>query len=195
MSDELKPYDEKAAQARRLAILSELAQSRIGDSLKTPAVSAQYPHRHRRRHPRSKTTDSHRSLARAKDGSPRIWWILPIRSSFFRARLRRTLSGRSTAQSRQPQQVDRANGHLAGGQRAFCPRGAASSPDGKKSPSSATRIAAPAASRTSSSTTPACSRSTTRPRRARRRYELDDAIQPKLGLLRARRAESRGDLL
>ena len=94
MSDELKPYDEKAAQARRLAILSELAQSRIGDSLKTPAVSAQI----------SAQTSAPPS-PEAKQQTPTAPWRAPksgrrdlvdspdLARRVTRAQLRRTLSG------------------------------------------------------------------------------------------------------
>ncbi|HEY7021954.1 MAG TPA: hypothetical protein VH349_12620 [Ktedonobacterales bacterium] len=129
MSDELKPYDEKAAQARRLAILSELAQSRLGDSLKTPAVSAQTlapPS------PETKLQTPTAPWRAPKPGRRRMWWILPITLVVLLALGFAGLYLVHGATETQPTQkitapVDislEANGLV-------CPRGAAWSPDGK----------------------------------------------------------------
>lgn len=132
MSDErseLKPYDEKAAQARRLAILSELAQSRIGDSLKTPAVSAQSPNT-----PSSEAdTPTPTAPWRApKSGRRRIWWMLPISLVVLLALGFAGLSLlRGTAQSQQPQKAAAPVDISLEGNGLVCPRGAAWSPDGK----------------------------------------------------------------
>ncbi|HEY7093483.1 MAG TPA: hypothetical protein VH393_09905 [Ktedonobacterales bacterium] len=127
--DELKPYDEKAAQARRLAILSELAQSRIGDSLKTPAVSAQPP--------KASPAETEASTPTAPWRAPqstrrRVWWILPITLVVL---LALGFAGlylvRGAAQSQQPQKVAAPVDISLEGNGLVCPRGAAWSPDGK----------------------------------------------------------------
>jgi hypothetical protein len=133
MSDEMKPYDENAAQARRLAILSELAQSRIGDSLKTPAVSAPTPMSNA---PETKAAAPvapwRASKNRLKDGHRRLWWILPITLvlllalGFGGVYL---LSG--VAQSQQPQKVAAPQDIVLEANGLSCPRGAAWSPDGR----------------------------------------------------------------
>jgi len=142
MSDELKPYDENVAQARRLAILSELAQSRIGDSLKTPAVSAPSP-----APPDATRSDATRSDATRSDAtkpSPaalwrapknkrrRIWWILPIS---LVALLALGFAGlallRGASQAQQPQKAALPKDIALAENGLTCPRGAAWSPDGK----------------------------------------------------------------
>jgi hypothetical protein len=128
-SDELEPYDEKAAQARRQAILSELAQSRIGDSLKAPAVSSQTV---AQTSSEAKQQTPSAPWRAPTPGRRRIWWMLPISLVVL---LALAFAGLYLAfrarQSQQPQNdaapVDialEANGLV-------CPRGAAWSPDGK----------------------------------------------------------------
>jgi hypothetical protein len=127
--DELKPYDEKAAQARRLAILSELAQSRIGDSLKTPAVSAQSPKASSSEADTPTLTTPWRA---PKTGRRRIWWILPITLVVLLALGFAGLSLlRGTAQSQQPQKATAPVDIALEANGLSCPRGAAWSPDGK----------------------------------------------------------------
>jgi hypothetical protein len=126
--DELRPYDEKAAQARRLAILSELAQARIGDSLKTPAVSAQASA------PPSPDAKQQTPTApwRASKAGRRIWWMLPISLVVL---LALSFAGlylaRNATQSQQPQKVTAPVDISLEGNGLVCPRGAAWSPDGK----------------------------------------------------------------
>jgi hypothetical protein len=129
MSDELKPYDEQAAQARRLAILSELAQSRIGDSLKTPIVSSQSP-----KAPPSETdapqpTEPWRA---PPPGRRRSWWILPISLVVLLALgFAGLYLARYVTQSRPTQKATAPVDIALGNAGLFCPRGAAWSPDGK----------------------------------------------------------------
>ena len=128
-SHELKPHDEKAAQARRLAILSELAQSRIGDSLKMPAVSAQTPKA------APNETDAPAPVAPWRAPQPtrrRVWWLLPITLVVL---LALGFAGlyllRGITQSQQPQKVTAPVDISLEGAGLVCPRGAAWSPDGK----------------------------------------------------------------
>jgi hypothetical protein len=127
MSDELKPYDEDAAQARRLAILSELAQARIGDSLKTPAVSAQAP---KQDAPETRAVPAAPWPVHSRQR--RIWWILPIS---LVALLAVAFAGlyflRNTTSSQQLQKVATPRDIALEANGLTCPRGAAWSPDGK----------------------------------------------------------------
>jgi hypothetical protein len=127
MSDERTPYDEDAARARRLAILSELAQSRIGDSLKTPAVSAQAP-----TSPETKTTTPPAPWRAPQARRGRVWWILPIS---LVALLALAFAGlyflRGPAQSQQSQKTALPKDIALEANGLSCPRGAAWSPDGK----------------------------------------------------------------
>jgi hypothetical protein len=131
--DELKPYDEKAAQARRLAILSELAQSRIGDSLKTPAVTAQTS----AQTPAPPSSEAKQQTSPAPWRTPqptrrRIWWMLPISLVMLLALAFAGLYlARNATQSQQPQQVTAPVDISLEGNGLVCPRGAAWSPDGK----------------------------------------------------------------
>jgi WD40 repeat protein len=130
--DELKPYDEKAAQARRLAILSELAQSRIGDSLKTPAVSAPTsPQTSAQPSPEAKQQTPTAPWRAPKPGR-RIWWMLPISLVVL---LALGFSGlylaRNATQSQQPQKAAAPVDISLEGNGLVCPRSAAWSPDGK----------------------------------------------------------------
>ena len=129
MSDELKPYDEKEAQARRLAILSELAQSRIGDSLKTPAISAQAP----KAAPSETATPTPTAPWRApSSGRKRVWWILPITLVVLLALgFAGLYLARNATQSQQPQTVAAPVDIALEANGLSCPRGAAWSPDGK----------------------------------------------------------------
>ncbi|HEY7021629.1 MAG TPA: hypothetical protein VH349_10975 [Ktedonobacterales bacterium] len=128
-SDELKPYDENAAQARRLAILSELAQSRIGDSLKTPAVSAQTPAPPA---PEAKPQPPTAPWRAPKAGRSRIWWMLPISLVVLLALgFAGLYLARNATQSQQPQKITASVDISLEGNGLVCPRGAAWSPDGK----------------------------------------------------------------
>jgi len=127
MRDEQKPYDEKAAQARRLAILSELAQSRIGDSLKTPAISAQTP-----KAAPAETEAPAAPWRASSSGRKRVWWILPITLVVL---LALGFAGlylvRGAAPSQQPQKATAPMDIALEANGLSCPRGAAWSPDGK----------------------------------------------------------------
>jgi len=129
MSDEWKPYDEDAARTRRLAILSELAQSHIGDSLKTPAVSAQAPT------PQTSAVGAPPPVAPWR--SPRaerrrVWWVLPVSLVLL---LAVGFGGvyllRGAAQTQQQRKVALPQDILVEANGLTCPRGAAWSPDGK----------------------------------------------------------------
>jgi hypothetical protein len=129
MSEERKPYDEEAAQARRLAILSELAQSRIGDSLKTPAVTTPTPA------PPGATTPAPAAPWRAQktsNGRRRVWWILSVS---LVALLALGFAGlallRNSTQSQQPQKAVTPKDIALTENGLTCPRGAAWSPAGK----------------------------------------------------------------
>jgi hypothetical protein len=131
--DELKPYDEEAAQARRLAILSDLAQSRIGDSLKTPAVSAQTPAQTPAQTAPEENQQTPTTPWRASTpGRRRIWWMLPISLVVLLALAFAGLYlARNATQSQQSQQVTAPMDISLEGNGLVCPRGAAWSPDGK----------------------------------------------------------------
>jgi hypothetical protein len=131
--DELAPYDEKAAQARRLAILSELARSRIGDSLKTPAISAQTPTPTPAQTAPEAQQQTPTALWRASTpGRRRIWWMLPISLVVLLALgFAGLYLARNATQPQQPQQVTAPVDISLEGNGLVCPRGAAWSPDGK----------------------------------------------------------------
>jgi hypothetical protein len=181
MSDELKPYDEKAAQARRLAILSELAKSRIGDSLKTPAVSAPSPKA------APAVTDAPALVApwrASSSGRKRGWWILPITLVVLLALgFAGLYLARNATQSQRPQKATAPEDIALEGNGLSCPRGAAWSPDSKNiavvgykddCPNSFPNFYRyhPGALQIYDATTGALLND----------IKLDDAIQPKLGL-------------
>jgi hypothetical protein len=122
MSDER--YDEDAAHARRLAILSELARSRIGDSLKTPAISAPSS--------TAQPPDTGAPWRPSQAPRKRVWWLLPVS---LVALLALGFGGlyllRGSTPSQQPQKVALPKDIALEANGLTCPRGAAWSPDGK----------------------------------------------------------------
>jgi hypothetical protein len=129
MSDERTPYDEDAAQTRRLAILHELAQSRIGDSLKTPAVSAPSS--------TSQPTDTGAFAPAApwperRAAGRRVRWMLPITLvALLAVGFAALYLARGATQSQAPQKTALPKDIALTDNGLTCPRGAAWSPDGK----------------------------------------------------------------